>query len=48
MFISALPGFLVGVLLAVLTYYAHAAEIEERNAVIVSDGVRLHADARNR
>ena len=44
MFISAVPRFLAGLLLAVLTYYSHAAEIEERNAVIVSDGVRLHAD----
>ena len=43
MFISAVPRFLAGLLLAV-TCYSHAAEIEERNAVIVSDGVRLHAN----
>ena len=44
MFISAVPRFLAGLLLAVLTCYSHAAEIEERNVVIVSDGVSLHAD----
>lgn len=44
MLISVVPRVLAGLLLAVLTYCSRAAEIDERNADIVSDGVRLHAD----
>ena len=40
----ALLWFLPGLLLAALSCFAHAADIEERTAVIISDGVRLHAD----
>jgi uncharacterized protein len=35
---------LASLLLAVLPYFAQAADIEEHSAVIVSEGVRLHAE----
>lgn len=41
---SVVLRFLASLLLAILSCFSHAAEIEERSAVIVSDGVRLHAD----
>ena len=44
MFIPVVPRFLAGLLLVALSCFSYAADIEERSAVIVSDGVRLHAD----
>jgi dienelactone hydrolase len=44
MSLPAVLRLLAGLLLAVLPCFSQAAEIEERNAVIVSDGVGLHAD----
>src|SRR6185295_10638461 len=44
MLFTARQRLFAGLLLAALSCISHAAEIEERTAVIVSDGVRLHAD----
>ena len=43
-FRPAVLRFLASLVVAILPCMAHAWEVEERNAVIVSDGVRLNAD----
>ncbi len=40
----AVTRYFAGLLLAILSCFSQAADIEERSAVIFSDGVRLHAD----